>query len=178
MFRGIKTGRIDSLRYGQRRIILKPWRQTWQAEGSLSLPPRSGWLTDRRGLAKMVCLHGYPATAVADVFHGRELVFADVLRINLRCAAETALLGIATGVAQVTGLIGHRAAGLTRVGHGISPFSQVVFRKVGVRQNRAHPTGKNEAGNVKSAGHGPPFPTGQGERGDGIAAPGVILANF
>ena len=80
----------------------------------------------------MVCLHGYPATPVADVLHGREFIFAEVLRINLRCAAETALLGIATGVAQVTGLIGHRPAGLARVGHGISPFSQVVFRKAGV----------------------------------------------
>ena len=100
----------------------------------------------------MVCLHGYPAAAVADVLHRSELVFADVLGINLRCAAETALLGIATGVAQVAGLIGHRPAGLTRVGHGVSPFSQVVFRKASMRRNRAHSTGKNDAGNVKSAG--------------------------
>ena len=112
----------------------------------------------------MVCLHGYPATAVADILHGRELVFANVLRINLRCAAETALLGIATGITQVTGLIGHRPAGFTRIGHGISPFSLVVFQQVCVRQNRAHSTGKNEAGNVKSGG-------------DAIAAPGVILAD-
>ena len=98
----------------------------------------------------MVCLHGYPATAVADVLHGSELIFAYMLRIDLRSAAETAFLGIATRVAEVTGLIGHRPTGFTRIGHGISPLCQGNRHASMCPSKTASFIRKYEARNVKS----------------------------
>ena len=47
----------------------------------------------------MLLFHGDASTAAADELHRRQFVLADMLRVDVGCAAETALLGIAAGIA-------------------------------------------------------------------------------
>jgi len=65
----------------------------------------------------MFLLHGYPAAALTNIFHGRQLVFADMLGVSLRFPAEAALGFVVTGVAEMTGRIGYCAAGFACIGH-------------------------------------------------------------
>jgi hypothetical protein len=63
-------------------------------------------LSDRFGLAEVIFLHGHTTTSLTDIFHGCQLVFADMFGIRLRCSAEAALGFIVTGVAKMAGCIG------------------------------------------------------------------------
>jgi hypothetical protein len=79
-------------------------------------------LFNGRWAAKVVFLHGYPAAAIADIFHLRQFTLAHMFGLNVGCAAEAALLGISAGVAQVTGRLGHGTAVFTGIGHGLAPL--------------------------------------------------------
>jgi hypothetical protein len=76
-------------------------------------------LRDRRRLAQMFFFHRHTAACAANKFHGSQLVLAHVLGIRFGSSAESAFGFIATGVAQVSGFVGNRAAIPTGIGHGI-----------------------------------------------------------
>jgi hypothetical protein len=100
------------------------------------------FLFDGTGLAKMARFHRYPSTAVANIFHGGQFVFANVLRFNGGVPAETAFGGVATRVAQVSWRIRHGTAGLARIGHNQPPFfiqislDLLSFRKMMIEQRK------------------------------------------
>ena len=83
---------------------------------------------NRCGFAKMLAFHGHTAASVADEFHGRQFAFAHMGVIDLRSAAERAILFIAAGTAKMTGLLGHRTAGFTGISHIRSPLWGAVNR--------------------------------------------------
>lgn len=70
----------------------------------------------------MFLLHGYPAAALTNIFHGRQLVFADMPGIDLGCTTETALGCVPTGVAEVPRSVRNGATILAGVGHMLSSF--------------------------------------------------------
>jgi hypothetical protein len=51
----------------------------------------------------MGLLHGHAAASIADKFHFRQFVLADVLGVNFRCAAETAFFFIPARITQMPG---------------------------------------------------------------------------
>jgi hypothetical protein len=73
----------------------------------------------------MTLLHGNTAASVADKFHGCQLVFANMLRVDLRGAAEAAFFLIVARITEVTGCLGHRATIFTGIGHVHSPSNGV-----------------------------------------------------
>jgi hypothetical protein len=74
-------------------------------------------LSDRRGLAEVIFLHGHTTASLTNIFHGRQLVFADMFGVRLHCPAEAALGFVVTGVAKMAGCIGYCAAIFTCVRH-------------------------------------------------------------
>jgi hypothetical protein len=70
----------------------------------------------------MLLLHGYPPAAVADIFHGRQFVFADMGMVNTGSATEAAFFLIAAGIAQMPRLIGHGTTIFACIGHRNPPF--------------------------------------------------------
>jgi hypothetical protein len=79
-------------------------------------------LSDGRGLAKMPGLHSHSAASPTTIFHGCQFVLAHVYGIDLSFTAKTAFGLVSTGVTQVSGRIGHRAAILTSISHDLPPF--------------------------------------------------------
>jgi hypothetical protein len=75
------------------------------------------YLSDRLGLAEVIFLHGHTTASVTNIFHGRQLVFADMLGVRMRCPAEAALGFVVTGVAKMAGCIGYCAAIFTCICH-------------------------------------------------------------
>ena len=82
---------------------------------------QSGGSTDGRRLAKMLAFHGNAATAIADVLHGGQLALAHVSMVDFRCSTEGAILVIAAGIAEVSGVFGHRTTLFTGIGHRAPP---------------------------------------------------------
>lgn len=80
-------------------------------------------LLNRTGLAKVIGLHGDPATTRAGIFHGRQFIPAHVFGIRFGGAAKTALGRISTGIAQMSRFTCNRSAIFTRVCHIFSPFN-------------------------------------------------------
>ena len=80
-------------------------------------------LFDEGWAAQMPLFHCHPTAAIANVFHGSQFIFADVLGFHFRRAAETALRFIPARVAQVPRGFGDGTAAFTGIGHGNTPFS-------------------------------------------------------
>jgi hypothetical protein len=76
-------------------------------------------LPDRRGLAEVIFLHGHTTASLTNIFHRRQLVFADMFGVRLHCPAEAALGFIVTGVAKMAGCIGNCTAIFTCVRHWV-----------------------------------------------------------
>ena len=89
----------------------------FEAVKKKSLYPFLPNLTDRLGLTEVIFLHGHTTAALTNIFHSRQLVFADMFGIRLRCPAEATLGFVVTGVAKMAGCIGNRAAIFTCVRH-------------------------------------------------------------
>ena len=73
--------------------------------------------------AQVAFLHGHATAAVADKFHGGQLVLADMFGLHLGSPAKTAFFLIPARVAQMTRRIGDGAAAFTRICHCLAPFS-------------------------------------------------------
>ena len=65
----------------------------------------------------MLAFHGHPAASVADELHGGQFTLTHVRMIDLRGAAEGAILLVAAGAAKMPGIIGDRTAGFTSMSH-------------------------------------------------------------
>ena len=89
----------------------------FEAVKKKSLYPFLSYLSDRLGLAEVIFLHGHTTASLTNIFHSRQLVFADMFGIRLRCPAEAALGLVVTGVAKMAGRIGNCAAIFTCVRH-------------------------------------------------------------
>jgi hypothetical protein len=86
-------------------------------------------LFDGDRIAQMGFFHGHPAAAAAGKLHYRQLVFADVLGVYVRSAAETAFFGVSARIAQVPRGFCHGAAAFTCIGHNNAPFLSVGVRQ-------------------------------------------------
>ena len=82
---------------------------------------RSGMSTDGRRLAKMFAFHGKTAATVTDILHSRQLALAHMGMADFRRSTEGAILAIATGIAEVSGVFGHRPTLFTGIGHRAPP---------------------------------------------------------
>jgi hypothetical protein len=49
------------------------------------------YLSNRLGLAEVIFLHSHATASLTNIFHGRQLVFADMFGVRLRCPAEAAI---------------------------------------------------------------------------------------
>jgi hypothetical protein len=70
----------------------------------------------------MLLFHRYPTATIADVFHRRQFILADVPGFHFRRPAETAFFLVIAWIAQMSRGFGHRTAILTCVSHNRSPF--------------------------------------------------------
>ncbi len=73
----------------------------------------------------MVLLHSRPAAAITNKFHCCQFIFANMFRIHLRGTAETAILFVAAGIAQMPRFICYCATAFACVSHIVSPFLKV-----------------------------------------------------
>jgi hypothetical protein len=89
----------------------------FEAVKKKSLYPFLSYLADRLGLTEVIFLHGHTTAPLTYILHSRQLVFANMFGIRLRCSAEAALGFIVTGVAKMAGCIGNCAAIFTCVRH-------------------------------------------------------------
>jgi hypothetical protein len=76
-------------------------------------------LFDGGWAAKVIFLHGHPAAAVTHILHGCQFILAHMLGFNIGRAAETALLSVAAGIAQMPGGFGHGTATFTGIRHNL-----------------------------------------------------------
>jgi hypothetical protein len=72
----------------------------------------------------MAFLHGHPSATVADVFHRRKFVLADMERRGFGGSTKAAIFVITAGVAQVTRIICYRAAIFTCMCHIVAPLKR------------------------------------------------------
>jgi hypothetical protein len=77
---------------------------------------------DRGRFTQMRFFHGHPPAAIADIFHRRQLILADMFGIHLRRAAEAAILGISARVAQMPRGLGHGTAVFACISHRHTSF--------------------------------------------------------
>lgn len=94
--------------------------------GSVTIRQDPSTSSDRGRAAEMILLHRNATAAVANIFHGGQFIFADVLGFDFGSTAKTAFFLIRARVAQMPRRIGNGTAILTGVGHGHLPFVSVI----------------------------------------------------
>ena len=67
----------------------------------------------------MFGFHGHTTAPITGILHGSQLVFANMLCIDFRRTAETAFGFFSTGIAEMPGLICHRATIFTCICHNL-----------------------------------------------------------
>jgi hypothetical protein len=70
----------------------------------------------------MTLFHGYPPASIANIFHGGQFIFANMLCIRLGRTAKTAFRRIPAGVTEMTRFISQCTTILTSICHDNPPL--------------------------------------------------------